>query len=233
MRWTGKRNNGKSLQSAGNGALKVRQKGSRKAIFFDMRWVKDKGGGDLRSRKTTNQGGVDYTGMAPPFLLFLRRFYSSGTGIPARALPRIAYRGCREGLCGPALNGARRAQDGRAAAYVQRGVGMPLVAIGGVERGSAGQAYTIIDAMQTNAINRGSGQRGYWKQSSFFYFTLRFYQKDFARDHQKNRSGREQLTPSPLYSISIMRGTNTGRGQSFIARGWKCWRGYRDDLTLI
>lgn len=90
----------------------------------------------------------------------------------------------------------------------------PLAAIGGAKRGSAEQAHTITDAMQTNAINVGSGQRGYWGSSQFFYFTLHFYQKDCARVRQKNRSGREQLTPSPLSSISIMGVANTGRGPS-------------------
>lgn len=37
----------------------------------------------------------------------------------------------------------------------------PLAAIGSAKRGSAEQAHTITDAMQTNAINEGSGQRGY------------------------------------------------------------------------
>lgn len=55
------------------------------------------------------------------------------------------------------------------------GAAWPLAAIGGAERGSAGQTHTIADAVQTNAINEGSGQRGYWGSSQFFYFTLHFY----------------------------------------------------------
>lgn len=52
-----------------------------------------------------------------------------------------------------------------------------LAAIGGAERGSAGQAHTIIDAMQTNAINRGSGQRGYWENNHFFILRCTFIKR--------------------------------------------------------
>lgn len=131
---------------------------------------------------------------------FLRRFLQQRDRNPTRALLKSLTEAHRKSLCRFAARGrevigdGKRTQDGRAAPAC--GAAWPLAAIGGAERGSAGQARTITDAMQTNAINGGSGQRGYWKQS-FFYFTLHFYQKDFARDHQKNRSGRVRLTPSP------------------------------------
>lgn len=147
----------------------------------------------------------DCTGIAPPFLSFLRRFYRSGTGNPTRALLKIAYRGAQEGpvrACGARAGQVIRATaEGRRMDAQQPVCGAawawPLAAIGGAKRGSAEQARAITDAMQTNAINEGSGQRGYWGSSQFFYFTLHFYQKDCARVRQKNRSGREQLTPSP------------------------------------
>ena len=66
----------------------------------------------------------------------------------------------------------------------------PLAAIGGAERGSAGQARTITDAMQTNAINGGSGQRGYWKQS-FFILRCTFIKKiarEFGRKTDQDAS---------------------------------------------
>lgn len=147
----------------------------------------------------------DCTGIAPPFLSFLRRFHGGGTGNPTRAPLKIAYRGAQEGpvrACGAGAGQSVRATaEGRRMGAQQPVCGAawawPLAAIGGAKRGSAGQARAITDAMQTNAINEGSGQRGYWGSSQFFYFTLHFYQKDCARVRQKNRSGREQLTPSP------------------------------------
>lgn len=134
-----------------------------------------------------------------------RRFYRSGTGNPTRALLKIAYRGAQKGpvrACGARAGQVIRATaEGRRMGAQQPVCGAawawPLAAIGGAKRGSAEQARAITDAMQTNAINEGSGQRGYWGSSQFFYFTLHFYQKDCARVRQKNRSGREQLTPSP------------------------------------
>ena len=147
----------------------------------------------------------DCTGIAPPFLSFLRRFHGGRTGNPTRAPLKIAYRGAQEGpvrACGARAGQVIRATaEGRRMDAQQPVCGAawawPLAAIGGAKRGSAEQAHTITDAMQTNAINEGSGQRGYWGSSQFFYFTLHFYQKDCARVRQKNRSGREQLTPSP------------------------------------
>lgn len=118
---------------------------------------------------------------------------------------------------------------GRACAGLRCGAGQ---ASGRRQKG-AGWARTITDAMQTNAINGGSGQRGYWRSSRIFYCTLHFYQKDCARDRQKNRSGREQLTPSPLSSISIMGVANTGRGPS-VNSAWPEFSGggLPHDLTL-
>ena len=115
-------------------------------------------------------------------------------------LQRRAGRACA-GLRREAGQAIRATAEGRRMGAQQPVCGAawawPLAAIGGAKRGSAGQARAITDAMQTNAINEGSGQRGYWGSSQFFYFTLHFYQKDCARVRQKNRSGREQLTPSP------------------------------------
>ena len=147
----------------------------------------------------------DCTGIAPPFLSFLRRFLQQRDRNPTRALLKSAYRGAQEGpvrACGARAGQVIRATaEGRRMDAQQPVCGAawawPLAAIGGAKRGSAEQARAITDAMQTNAINEGSGQRGYWGSSQFFYFTLHFYQKDCARVRQKNRSGREQLTPSP------------------------------------
>ncbi len=165
-------------------------------------------------------------------------FFAAGRGILPAHRRKSLTEARRKGLCGLAARGlgnwrrqkgprctARRLLCGAAWAW-------PLAAIGGAKRGRAGRAHTITDTMQTNAINRGSGQRGYWGSSRFFYFTLHFYQKDCARDRQKNRSGREQLTSPPLSSISIIGVENTGESQALITRGHDFQGGLPHALTL-
>ena len=151
-------------------------------------------------------------------------------------LQRRAGRACA-GLRREAGQAIRATAEGRRMGAQQPVCGAawawPLAAIGGAKRGSAGQARAITDAMQTNAINEGSGQRGYWGSSQFFYFTLHFYQKDCARVRQKNGSGREQLTPSPPYLRFRSWGLRTpAGGQALIARGQNFQGGLPHDLTL-
>lgn len=185
----------------------IRHKHPRRGVLpgGSARQRRQKRSSQQENNEPRRRYSCDCTGIAPPFLSFLRRFYRSGTGNPTRALLKIAYRGAQEGpvrACGARAGQViRTTAEGRRMGAQQPVCGAawawPLAAIGGAKRGSAEQAHTITDAMQTNAINEGSGQRGYWGSSQFFYFTLHFYQKDCARVRQKNRSGREQLTPSP------------------------------------
>ena len=185
----------------------IRHKHPRRGVLpgRSARQRRQKRSSQQENNEPRRRYSCDCTGIAPPFLSFLRRFYRSGIGNPTRALLKIAYRGAQKGpvrACGARAGQVIRATaEGRRMDAQQPVCGAawawPLAAIGGAKRGSAEQAHTITDAMQTNAINEGSGQRGYWGSSQFFYFTLHFYQKDCARVRQKNRSGREQLTPSP------------------------------------
>lgn len=147
----------------------------------------------------------DCTGIAPPFFVVStafsrRRDRESYPRAAENRLQRRAGRACA-GLRRGGWASIRATAEGRRMGAQHPVCGAawawPLAAIDGAKRGSAGQARAITDAMQTNAINEGSGQRGYWGSNRIFYFTLHFYQKDCARDRQKNRSGREQLTPSP------------------------------------
>ena len=185
----------------------IRHKHPRRGVLpgGSARQRRQKRSSQQENNEPRRRYSCDCTGIAPPFLSFLRRFYRSETGNPTRALLKIAYRGAQEGpvrACGARAGQVIRATaEGRRMGAQQPVCGAawawPLAAIGGAKRGSAEQARAITDAMQTNAINEGSGQRGYWRSNQFFYFTLHFYQKDCARVRQKNRSGREQLTPSP------------------------------------
>lgn len=185
----------------------IRHKHPRRGVLpgRSARQRRQKRSSQQENNEPRRRYSCDCTGIAPPFLSFLRRFYRSGTGNPTRALLKIVYRGAQEGpvrACGARAGQVIRATaEGRRMGAQQPVCGAawawPLAAIGGAKRGSAEQAHAITDAMQTNAINEGSGKRGYWGSSQFFYFTLHFYQKDCARVRQRNRSGREQLTPSP------------------------------------
>lgn len=185
----------------------IRHKHPRRGVLpgGSARQRRQKRSSQQENNEPRRRYSCDCTGIAPPFLSFLRRFYSGGTGNPTRVLLKIAYRGAQKGpvrACDARAGQVIRATaEGRRMDAQQPVCGAawawPLAAIGGAKRGSAEQAHTITDAVQTNAINEGSGQRGYWGSSQFFYFTLHFYQKDCARVRQKNRSGCEQLTPSP------------------------------------
>ena len=196
-----------SRTTAGMKTRNIRHKHPRRGVLpgGSARQRRQKRSSQQENNEPRRRYSCDCTGIAPPILSFLRRFYRSGTGNPTRALLKIAYRGAQEGpvrACGARAGQVIRATaEGRRMGAQQPVCGAawawPLAAIGGAKRESAEQAHTITDAVQTNAINEGSGQRGYWGSSQFFYFTLHFYQKDCARGRQKNRSGREQLTPSP------------------------------------
>lgn len=196
-----------SRTTAGMKTRNIRHKHPRRGVLpgRSARQRRQKRSSQQVNHEPRRRYSCDCTGIAPPFLSFLRRFHGGGTGNPTRAPLKIAYRGAQEGpvrACGAgAGQSIRAAAEGRRMGAQQPVCGAawawPLVAIDGAKRGRAGQARAITDALQTNAINEGSGQRGYWGSSQFFYFTLHFYQKDCARVRQKNRSGREQLTPSP------------------------------------
>ena len=196
-----------SRTTAGMKTRNIRHKHPRRGVLpgRSAQQRRQKRASQQEKHEPRRRYSCDCTGIAPPFLSFLRRFHGGRTGNPTRAPLKIAYRGAQEGpvrACGARAGQVIRATaEGRRMDAQQPVCGAawawPLAAIGGAKRGSAGQARAIADAMQTNAINEGSGQRGYWGSSQFFYFTLHFYQKDCARDRQKNRSGREQLTPSP------------------------------------
>lgn len=231
-----------SRTTAGMKTRNIRHKHPRRGVLpgGSARQRRQKRSSQQENNEPRRRYSCDCTGIAPPFLSFLRRFYRSGTGNPTRALLKIAYRGAQKGpvrACGARAEVIRATAEGRRMGAQQPVCGAawawPLAAIGGANRGSTAQAHTITDAMQTNAINKGSGQRGYWGSSQFFYFTLHFYQKDCARDRQKNRSGREQLTPSPPYLRFRSWGLRTpAGGQALIARGQNFQGGLPHDLTL-
>lgn len=183
----------------------------------------------------------DCTGIAPPFLSFLRRFHGGKTGNPTRAPLKIAYRGAQEGpvrACGAGLGkhqgDGRRAQDGRAAACVRCAAwAWPLAAIGGAKRGSAGQARAITDAMQTNAINEGSGQRGYWRSSQFFLFYAALLSKRLRASSTEKQIRTRAADTIPPYLRFRSWGLRTpAGGQALIARGQNFQGGLPHDLTL-
>ena len=180
-------------------------------------------------------------GNSAAFFVVSTAFSRRQDGNPTRAPLKIAYRGAQEGpvrACGARAGQVIRATaEGRRMGAQQPVCGAawawPLAAIGGAKRGSAEQAHTITDAMQTNAINEGSGQRGYWGSSQFFYFTLHFYQKDCARDRQKKQIRMRAADTIPPYLRFRSWGLRTpAGGQALIARGQNFQGGLPHDLTL-
>ena len=135
-------------------------------------------------------------------------FFAAGRGILPAHRRKSLTEARRKGLCGLAARGlgnwrrqkgprctARRLLCGAAWAW-------PLAAIGGAKRGRAGRAHTITDTMQTNAINRGSGQRGYWGSSQFFLFYAALLSKRLrARSAEKQiRTRAADITP-PIFDF--------------------------------
>lgn len=109
----------------------------------------------------------------------------------------------------------------------------PLAAIGGAKRGSAGQACAITDAMQTNAINEGSGQRGYWGSSQFFLFYAALLSKRLrASSAEKQIRTRAAHTIPPYLRFRSWGLRTPAGGQALIARGQNFQGGLPHDLTL-
>ena len=141
----------------------------------------------------------DCTGIAPPFLSFLRRFHGNGTGNPARALLKIAYRGAQEGpvrACGARAGKHQgdggRVQDGRAAACVRCSVG---VAACGHRRREARKRRTGAHHHRRPANKRHQcrerATRILGKQSIFFILRCTFIKKiarEFGRKTDQDAS---------------------------------------------
>ena len=132
---------------------------------------------------------------------FSRR--QDGESYPCAAENRLQRR------AGRACAGLRRGA-GQASGRRQKGAGWARSSLCAVQRGrgrlrpSAARSAEAPDrrapsptpCKQTPSM-KGAGNADIGEAVNFFYFTLHFYQRDCARGRQKNRSGREQLTPSP------------------------------------
>ena len=196
-----------SRTTAGMKTRNIRHKHPRRGVLpgRSARQRRQKRSSQREKHEPRRRYSCDCTGIAPPFLSCLRRFHGGGTGNPTRAPLKIAYRGAQEGpvrACGAGagqVSGRRRKGAGWARSSlcaVQRGRGRlrPLAARSA--EAPDRRAPSPTPCKQTPSIE-GAGNADIGEAIEFFYFTLHFYQKDCARDRQKNRSGRERLTPSP------------------------------------
>ena len=196
-----------SRTTAGMKTRNIRHKHPRRGVLpgGSARQRHQKRSSQQENNEPRRRYSCDCTGIAPPFLSFLRRFYRSETGNPTRALLKIAYRGAQEGpvrACGARL--------GKSSGRRQKGAGWARSSLCAVQRGRGRlrplasrsakapdrRAPSPTPCKQTPSM-KGAGNADIGEAVNFFYFTLHFYQKDCARVRQKNRSGREQLTPSP------------------------------------
>lgn len=219
-----------SRTTAGMKTRNIRPKHPRRGVLpgRSARQRRQKRSSQQEKHEPRRRYSCDCTGIAPPFLSFLRRFYRSGTGNPTRALLKIAYRGAREGPVRACGGGAGQASGRR-----QKGAGWARSSLCAVQRGRGRlrpSAARSAEAPNRRAPSptpckqmpsmKGAGNADIGEAVNFFYFTLHFYQKDCARVRQKNRSGREQLTPSPPYLRFRSWGLRTpAGGQALIARG--------------
>lgn len=196
-----------SRTTAGMKTRNIRHKHPRRGVLpgRSARQRRQKRSSQQVNHEPRRRYSCDCTGIAPPFLSFLRRFHGGGTGNPTRAPLKIAYRGAQEGpvrACG--------AGAGQASGRRQKGAGWARSSLCAVQRGRGRlrplaarsaeapdrRAPSPAPCKQTPSM-KGAGNADIGEVVNFFYFTLHFYQKDCARVRQKNRSGREQLTPSP------------------------------------
>ena len=127
----------------------------------------------------------DCTGIAPPFLSFLRRFYRSGTGNPTRALLKIAYRGAQEGpvrACGAGagqVSGRRRKGAGWARSSlcaVQRGRGRLRPSTARSAEAPDRRAPSPTPCKQTPSIE-GAGNADIGEAVDFFILRCTFIKK--------------------------------------------------------
>lgn len=120
-----------SRTTAGMKTRNIRHKHPRRGVLpgGSARQRRQKRSSQQENNEPRRRYSCDCTGIAPPFLSFLRRFYRSGTGNPTRALLKIAYRGAQEGpvrACG-----ARTGQVGRR----RKGAGWARSSLCAVQRG--------------------------------------------------------------------------------------------------
>lgn len=200
----------------------IRHKHPRRGVLpgGSARQRRQKRSSQQENNEPRRRYSCDCTGIAPPFLSFLRRFYRSGTGNPTRALLKIAYRGAQEGpvrACGARAGKHQgdggRAQDGRAAACVRCSVG---VAACGHRRREARKRRTGAHHHRRHANKRHQcrerATRILGKQSIFLFYAALLSKRLRASSAEKQIRTRAADTIPPLSSISIMGVANTGRG---------------------
>lgn len=231
-----------SRTTAGMKARNIRHKHPRRGILpgRSARQRRQKKSSQQENHEPRRRYSCDCTGIAPPFLSFLRRFYGRGAGNPTRALLKIAYRGAQEGPvrdCGAGLGkhqgDGRRAQDGRAAACVRCSVG---VAACGHRRREARKRRTGAHHHRRHANKRHQWReratRILEKQSNFLFYAALLSKRLRTRSAEKQVRTRATDTIPPLSSISIMGVANTGRGPSVNSAWPEFSGGLPHDLTL-
>lgn len=219
-----------SRTTAGMKTRNIRHKHPRRGVLpgRSARQRRQKRSSQREKHEPRRRYSCDCTGIAPPFLSFLRRFLQKRDreSYPRAAenrLQRRAERACA-GLRRESWASIRATAEGRRMGAQQPVCGAawawPLAAIGGAKRGSAEQAHTITDAMQTNAINEGSGQRGYWGSSQFFLFYAALLSKRLRASSAEKQIRMRAADTIPPYLRFRSWGLRTpAGGQALIARG--------------
>lgn len=134
----------------------------------------------------------DCTGIAPPFLSFLRRFHGGRTGNPTRAPLKIAYRGAQEGpvrACGVGagqVSGRWRKGAGWARSSlcaVQRGRGRLRPSTARSAEAPDRRAPSPTPCKQTPSI-KGAGNADIGEAVNFFILRCTFIKK-IAREFDR------------------------------------------------
>lgn len=175
-----------SRTTAGMKTRNIRHKHPRRGVLpgGSARQRRQKRSSQQENNEPRRRYSCDCTGIAPPFLSFLRRFYRSGTGNPTRALLKIAYRGA-----GRACAGLRRGA-GQASGRRQKGAGWARSSLCAVQRGrgrlrpSAARSAEAPDrrapsptpCKQTPSM-KGAGNADIGKAVNFFILRCTFIKK--------------------------------------------------------
>ncbi len=225
-----------SRTTAGMKARNIRHKHPRRGILpgRSARQRRQKKSSQQENHEPRRRYSCDCTGIAPPFLSFLRRFYGRGAGNPTRALLKIAYRGAQEGPvrdCGAGLGkhqgDGRRAQDGRAAACVRCSVG---VAACGHRRREARKRRTGAHHHRRHANKRHQWReratRILEKQSNFLFYAALLSKRLRARSAEKQVRTRAADTIPPYLRFRSWGLRTPAGGQALIALGQNFQGGY-------
>ena len=220
----------------------IRHKHPRRGVLpgGSARQRRQKRSSQQENNEPRRRYSCDCTGIAPPFLSFLRRFYRSGTGNPTRTLLKIAYRGAQEGpvracgaragqVSGRRRNGAGWARSSLCAVQRRRGRLRPSAARSAEAPNR--RAPLPTPCKQTPSM-KGAGNADIGEAVNFLFYAALLSKRLRARSAEKQIRTRAADTIPPYLRFRSWGLRTPAGGQALIARGQNFQGGLPHDLTL-